>query len=66
LNIKCLVAGCNKLRDIAFIYGYLIIELQLKSCGNIKVLYLAAGNTNIPGGEAVFDAPSMSTVASLV
>ena len=46
---------------IAYIYDYLIIELQLKRCGNIKSLYLVP----VPEGEAVFDAPSMSTVACL-
>ncbi|KAA6419409.1 MAG: hypothetical protein FRX49_10667 [Trebouxia sp. A1-2] len=42
--------GCNNLTDyIAFIYDYLISELQLEPCGNINSLYLAAKNTNISG-----------------
>ncbi len=36
------------------------------SVSNIKSLYLAAGNTNIPGCEGVVDPPSMSTVALFV
>ncbi|KAA6426976.1 MAG: hypothetical protein FRX49_00960 [Trebouxia sp. A1-2] len=41
---------CNNLTDyIAFIYDYLISELQLEPCGNINSLYLAAKNTNISG-----------------
>ena len=32
----------------------------------MKNLYIAARNTNILGGEAVFDAPSMFTVAALL
>ena len=62
VNIKRLVAGCDSLTDyIAFMYDYPIIELQLKPCSNIKRLCLAAGHTNIAGGESVVDAPSMST-----
>ncbi|KAL0025326.1 hypothetical protein WJX79_006108 [Trebouxia sp. C0005] len=49
---------CSNLTDcIAFIYDYLIIELQLEPCGNINSLYLAAKNSNISGGGITAEGP---------
>ncbi|DBA66582.1 hypothetical protein WJX79_008745 [Trebouxia sp. C0005] len=50
--------GCRNLTDcIAFIYDYLIIELQLEPCGNINSPYLAAKNSNISGGGITAEGP---------
>ncbi|DBA91004.1 TPA: hypothetical protein ACH3X2_004210 [Trebouxia sp. C0005] len=56
--------GCNNLTDyIAFIYDYLISELQLEPCGNINSLYLAAKNTNISGGTCANELVSWTVAA---